>query len=97
MNFKQHSLVEVLGNPLFTSYQKRQPFNDNLLMPCPIIDNPHALVEMVEETGAHSTHDAPINADQLADSLDAYAASWGERAERLQAAESGKDGIMKVS
>ena len=40
---------------IFMAYYNNQPFNDNLLRPCPILDNPGKLAEMVEETGAVST------------------------------------------
>ncbi|WP_287195038.1 hypothetical protein [Syntrophothermus sp.] len=44
------------SHPLFRAYQKRQPFSDNLLRPCPIIDVPEALREIVRESGACPTH-----------------------------------------
>ena len=52
-NIKNKSLVEILKSPLFKAYQKRQPFCKNHLRPCPIIDNPDALKEIVKESGAH--------------------------------------------
>ncbi|NLJ55454.1 MAG: radical SAM protein [Firmicutes bacterium] len=55
-NIKNKSLKEVLQNPLFKAYQKRQPFNKNHLAPCPIIDAPAALRAMVKESGAYPTH-----------------------------------------
>ncbi|MPN10401.1 hypothetical protein SDC9_157696 [bioreactor metagenome] len=36
-------------------YHKNQPFNGNHLRPCPLLDNPHRLVEMVDASGAKST------------------------------------------
>lgn len=56
-NINEKSLLEVLKSPLFAAYQKRQPFNKNHLLPCPIIDNPAALREIVAECGAHPTHE----------------------------------------
>ncbi|HLV09390.1 MAG TPA: radical SAM protein [Halanaerobiales bacterium] len=56
-NVKEKSLKEILQNPLFKSYQKRQPFAENLMCPCPIIDNPQDLRNIVKESGAHPTHD----------------------------------------
>ncbi|OAT86434.1 radical SAM protein [Desulfotomaculum copahuensis] len=55
-NINEKSLVEVLHSPLFAAYQKRQPFDDNLLRPCPIIDVPRALRNIVAESGARPTH-----------------------------------------
>jgi MoaA/NifB/PqqE/SkfB family radical SAM enzyme len=51
-NIKEKSLLDVLKSPLFSAYQKRQPFCKNHLRPCPIIDNPDVLKEIVKESGA---------------------------------------------
>ncbi|MCC8022405.1 MAG: radical SAM protein [Clostridiales bacterium] len=55
VNIKEVSLIEALQSPLFKSYYKRQPFNRNMLRPCPVLDNPEKIKEIVEESGAHST------------------------------------------
>lgn len=34
---------------------RNQPFNENMLRPCPVLDNPGRLTQMVEESVAHST------------------------------------------
>ena len=36
-------------------YHDNQPFNKNHLRPCPLLDNPECLVDMVEKSGAKST------------------------------------------
>jgi len=79
-NIKDKSLKEVLQNPLFKAYQKRQPFNENLLKPCPIIDNPYALREMVEESGAFPTHPGAetVLKGDIADYLDKISDKWGD-------------------
>ncbi|HHY94518.1 MAG TPA: radical SAM protein, partial [Firmicutes bacterium] len=81
-NIKDKSLREVLGNPLFRAYQKRQPFNSNHLLPCPIIDNPQALREIVAESGAHPTHPGAktVLQDPIASRLDDVSRRWAERA-----------------
>lgn len=55
VNIHDCSLLDALRSPIFMAYYNNQPFNDNLLRPCPILDNPGKLAEMVEETGAVST------------------------------------------
>ncbi len=50
-NIRDKSLKEVLRSQLFTEYRKRQPFSDNMLRPCPIIDNPQALRQIVQAGG----------------------------------------------
>jgi hypothetical protein len=74
------SLVEVLKSPLFAEYQKRIPFNENLLRPCPIVDNPWALREIVQKVGARSTDGGSeaLLSSELADALDRYAEAWGK-------------------
>ena len=54
-NIREKTLLEALCSPLFMGYRRSQPFNDNLLRPCPVLDNPGALTRLVEESGAKST------------------------------------------
>lgn len=54
-NIREKTLLEALQSPLFMAYRKGQPFSDNLLRPCPLLDNQGALAKMVDESGAHST------------------------------------------
>jgi MoaA/NifB/PqqE/SkfB family radical SAM enzyme len=77
-NIHDKSLLEVLHNPLFAEYQKRQPFSDNMLRPCPIIDNPHALREMVQAAGAHPTHEGAetVLGSEIGSFLDQRSAEW---------------------
>jgi len=77
------SLLEILSNPLFKAYQKRQPFSDNLLRPCPIIDKPEALRQIVKESGAAPSYQGAddILTGENAAQLDTIAAAWQEKAE----------------
>ena len=54
-NIRTHTLLEALQNPLFMSFYKNQPFNDNHMRPCPMLENPDYLCRIVKETGAKST------------------------------------------
>ena len=54
-NIRETTLLESLQRPLFQAYRKGQPFNDNHLMPCPMLENPDILRKIVKETGAKST------------------------------------------
>ena len=54
-NIRKDSLLDCLKQPLFMAYRDNQPFNDNHLRPCPMLENPEILQRMVEETGARST------------------------------------------
>ncbi len=54
-NIYEHSLIEALQRPLFMQYRQNQPFNENHLRPCPLLDNPGRLAQMVDQSGANST------------------------------------------
>ena len=54
-NIREKTLLEGLRSPLFMAYHDGQPFSENLLRPCPLLDNQGALAGMVERSGAHST------------------------------------------
>lgn len=55
INIKDCSFIEALQSPLFMEYYKGQPWNENHLRPCPVLDNPEAIKGAVERSGAHST------------------------------------------
>ncbi|MDK2835800.1 MAG: hypothetical protein PWP21_577 [Thermosediminibacterales bacterium] len=79
-NIKEKSLLDVLKSPLFTAFQKRQPFCENHLRPCPIIDTPNTLKEIVTESGAHPLYpgaDAVISKD-INTILNKRAAQWAQ-------------------
>jgi len=81
---KGKSLKEVLANPLFKEYQKRHPFSGNLLRPCPLIDTPENLREMVGESDARPTHEGAdtILYDEVAAEMDSVAGAWKEKADQ---------------
>lgn len=65
-NIRQKSLLEAMQSPMFMAYHDGQPFNDNMLRPCPMLENPEKLRAMVEASGAHSTDmQSPETADHL--------------------------------
>jgi MoaA/NifB/PqqE/SkfB family radical SAM enzyme len=73
-NLNECTLEEALTSDYFREIQKRQPFNENLLMPCMLIDNPHESREIMKLTGARPTHPgAESILDQLAPAIDEYA------------------------
>ena len=85
---REKSFLECLQQPLFKEYRKGQPFNNNHLRPCPMLENPERLPEMVKRAGAHSTDlEAPESAEHLCDKCHAYAACWKPEAEKLWAEE----------
>ena len=85
-NIRTHTLVEALQAPLFTAYREGQPWNKNHLRPCPLLDNPQALVDAVERSGAHSTDlRAPEDVRELAAKCVPAAEDWAVVAGELRA------------
>jgi radical SAM protein with 4Fe4S-binding SPASM domain len=83
-NIKEKSLIECLQQPIFKKYRDGQPFNKNMLRPCPMLENPDELRRIVAETGAHSTDmQSPESVDKLCGKCDPYAKEWADRAEKL--------------
>jgi hypothetical protein len=83
-NIREKSLLECYKSPLFKSYQAHQPFNTNMLRPCPLLDNPGRLSEMVHETGAKSTdYTHPEDVDELESKTKAVAERWAVASEPL--------------
>ncbi|HJC54209.1 MAG TPA: radical SAM protein [Candidatus Gemmiger stercoravium] len=90
VNIHQSTLLDALKSPLFMAYHDGQPFNQNMLRPCPMLENPERLREMVRQTGARSTdYESPEDVEVLCDRTTPYAAAWQPTADRLWA-ESGK-------
>ena len=83
-NIKEKSLLECLQQPIFKAYRRHYPWNDNHLMPCPMLENPEVLPSMVNEALAPSTdYVAPESAEELCERTTPYAAAWKDSAERL--------------
>ncbi len=83
-NIKTHSLLEILKQPLFMAYRDNQPFNENHLRPCPMLENPEILERMVRETGAKSTDlQSPESVEHLCAKCHEYAADWAAVADKI--------------
>ena len=83
-NIREVSLLDALKQPLFMAYRDNQPFNENHLRPCPMLENPEILERMVKETGAHSTDmqsEEPV--EHLCSKCRDYAENWKPEAETL--------------
>ena len=84
VNIKECSVLEALQSPIFMAYKRNQPFNNNMLRPCPVLDNPGAISKMVHETGAYSTEmNNPEDANALFDKTIAAAKAWKIKADEL--------------
>lgn len=89
VNIHDVSLLEALKSPLFMAYHDNQPFNDNMLRPCPMLENPEALRAMVKATGAVNTdYQDQESVDHLCDKTTPYAENWKTTADKLWSCES---------
>ena len=85
-NIHEKSLIECLQQPLFRAYRDGQPFNNNELRPCPMLENPERLQEMIHKTGAVSTDlQSPETCEHLCGKCVEYAKEWKPVADKLWA------------
>ena len=78
-------VIDALKSPLFMAYKARQPFSDNMLRPCPVMDNPGALKKMVLESGAKSTDlQSPEAVEDLFAKTVDVARKWKVTADRME-------------
>lgn len=83
-NIHEKTLLEALKAPLFMAYKNNQPFNNNHLRPCPLLDNPGALARVVDESGAKSTDmQSPEDVHELCDKCKERAIAWAHVADEI--------------
>lgn len=85
-NIRECTLLEALQSPIFMAYHDNMPFNDNMLRPCPMLENPEFLAGMVERSGAHSTDlEKPESTSDVYRRCKPYADQWTPTADKLWA------------
>lgn len=85
-NIKEVDLIDALRSPLFMEYRDNQPFNENHLCPCPMLDNPDKLCDMVRRSKAYSTQlEDSETAEELTEKTRAVAQQWKPVADKLWA------------
>lgn len=83
-NIHEKTLLEALKSPLFMQYRENQPFNQNHLRPCPLLDNKGRLADIVDAVGAKSTDlQSPENVHDLCGKCEKTADKWAITANRL--------------
>lgn len=83
-NIREKTLLEALQSPLFMAYRNGQPWNENHLRPCPLLDNPEKLITAVEKSGAHSTDlENPEDVYSLTGKCTSVAEKWQPVADEL--------------
>lgn len=95
-NIHDTSLLDAYKSPIFMAYHNNQPFNDNMLRPCPMLENPEYLRQMVKETKAENTdYQSFESVDHLCDKTVKYAENWKPTADKLWHGCSGCDNCKK--
>lgn len=83
-NIHEKTLLEAYQSPLFMEYKKGQPFNNNHLRPCPMLENPQCLQDIVNKSHAHSTDMESLESvEHLCGKCVVYANDWTPMADRL--------------
>jgi len=83
-NIRDKTLLEAYRSPLFMEYRRNQPFNHDMLRPCPLLDNPARLAQMVKKSGAKSTDLVhPENVDDLTAKCVPAAKEWAPVAKKI--------------
>ncbi|MBW6410153.1 radical SAM protein [Clostridium weizhouense] len=60
-NVKNKSLIDIFRSELFKELRKKQPYNENMLMPCMMIDNTNVIREVSKKVKAYPTDDSGKN------------------------------------
>jgi MoaA/NifB/PqqE/SkfB family radical SAM enzyme len=85
VNIHDVTLLEALQSPIFMEYRKNIPFSDNLLRPCPMLDNPEMIETMVNNAGAKSTDMiAPEPVEDLTARTRTVSDDWKAKADVLE-------------
>lgn len=74
-NIKEKSLRQIMRSELFSELRKRQPYNDNLFLPCMWIDNPEVSRDLHAKLDLHLTHpgaDDVLKKDHLKEGMNKY-------------------------
>jgi MoaA/NifB/PqqE/SkfB family radical SAM enzyme len=75
-NIHSMSLYDALKQPLFIEFHNNQPFNQNMLLPCPALDNPDSIIKLVNRCNAWPTH------GQCSEKVEDFASKCREASDR---------------
>lgn len=81
-NIKEKSLAEALNSLLFQEIRSRQPYSENLFLPCLLMDHPEKGREFALRHAKYFTHEGAESLfTDFAQAIDAYAKAYREIAE----------------
>ncbi|MGP3591695.1 radical SAM protein [Vagococcus sp. WN89Y] len=82
-NVREKKIVDILKSPFFEGYKQQILFNDNLMQPCPIIDNPEKFRDHINSCHAQPQHDGSDSYFKYANELDKVSKDWSELAIKI--------------
>jgi MoaA/NifB/PqqE/SkfB family radical SAM enzyme len=83
-NIEAKSLLEVLDSPFFREIRSHQPYLENLLRPCMLVDRPEIGRDMASMPGIYFTHlGAETFFSHLSQTVDQYAEEYGAIADKV--------------
>ena len=87
-NIESKSLVEVLNSDFFKYIRSKQPYSDNLLTPCQLIDHPQVWRDVVKKCNVYPTHaGAEDLIVKIRDDMDDYSRRYRAIADEIWARE----------
>ncbi len=92
-NIKTKSLREIMNSEFFRELRRRQPYNDNLFLPCMWIDNPEVSRELYAQLALNPCHpgaDDILRREDLKRNIDSYCARVQEVYRSVWAEEKGE-------
>jgi MoaA/NifB/PqqE/SkfB family radical SAM enzyme len=93
-NVKDTPLKTALNSPLVRAVRMEQPFHENLLRPCMLVDKPELGRRLALETGAYFTHPgAETIFTDLAEDMDRFAAGYAPLADRAWKDRTREEGV----
>jgi len=99
-NIKEKPLMDAFKAPYFKNLINKQPYNKNLLMPCPMIDNPQNIRDIIKENGAYPTHpsaDLMVKDENFMKKLDKLAEDFKPYADKAYAEDFNNSGNYEMS
>ncbi|WDB54735.1 radical SAM protein (plasmid) [Escherichia albertii] len=82
-NIRKKRIVDILKSDFFEGYKKQIPFNDNLMQPCPIIDNPENFRKHIKNCKAIAQHEGAESYFKHSRELDKLAKEWEKYAIKI--------------
>lgn len=105
-NIKEKTLRQIMRSELFGELRKRQPYNENLFLPCMWIDNPEVSRDLHQKLKLHLTHpgaDDVLKKEHLIAGMDKYSKrvkelyekEWTKEKEMLEKKNSTSERLME--